>query len=411
MSCLRIVCVQIFVYLQPLDVLNIMYTSRGFRTLLLSSSSTFIWKAVRLNVDNFPGLPDDMSEFRYAKLAFDQHCHKCGKKTQNDPFWEVRARFCDACVKVELVQATPYVDSAIYFCGYEDVLGIVEHRATRRGNNYPPRTSYFCKTHLNRLAVHVGSLSYPKAGVQVWLISEAGRLKSVREHARKCIAWQNEINRRQQEVDQQIRKKRQAEIHQRLLDLGMGKLPDEVPADTFNNHRLVKPAVPLTVGITLKYPFFDGCTNRKYSASPDWFSRRTKQSTPELISPNFQDFVAIAEVQAVIKTHSADALSEKDFGDMTILMDNWRKHATFRIGNLLETPQKRNMSRRKDSVQQDPRLKTLKLVTTGFGCSSCLKRSQDIERLDYTPAEYIHYPWVMAHPCVQNKQVRDISSR
>ncbi len=72
-----------------------------------------------MNVEDFPDLPDDLSEIQYAKLAFDPHCHvcdvlmgrgvvvtlkilqKCGKKTQNVPQWEVRARFCDACLKVE----------------------------------------------------------------------------------------------------------------------------------------------------------------------------------------------------------------------------------------------------------------------------------------------------------------------
>ncbi|TDL20810.1 hypothetical protein BD410DRAFT_790487 [Rickenella mellea] len=73
---------EIFVYLQPLDVLNIMYTCRSFRKLLIAPSSTFIWTAVRLNVEDFPDLPDDLSEVQYAKLAFDSHCHKCGKRPQ-----------------------------------------------------------------------------------------------------------------------------------------------------------------------------------------------------------------------------------------------------------------------------------------------------------------------------------------
>ncbi|TDL20796.1 hypothetical protein BD410DRAFT_790471 [Rickenella mellea] len=399
---------EIFVYLQPLDVINIMYTSRAFRTLLIAPSSTFVWEAVLLNVDDFPDLPDDLSEIQYAKLAFDQHCHKCGKKTQNDPFWEVRARFCDACVKVELVPTEQYIEGHPYFENYEVYLGVIEHQVARQGNKDPPRTSYFCKTHLKRLTAHVGTLRHPRVvrGTWGWLTSAADRLQDIREHARECTVWQNEINRRRKEINEQIQKKRREDIRQRLTDLGVDDALDEVPADVFNNHRLVIPAVPLTDRIwnTIKKPLLEWLHEQDAMRLTRLVLTKYKRAHPEMILPSIQDFWALAEVQAVFDAPATVPLSEQSFGNMRVLMENWRKNANLRMADLLLTPHTGNVGHRKDAFRHDPRLKTLELATTVFSCSVCLKTSRDTESLEYAPAEYMHYPWVMAHPCVQNGQ-------
>ncbi|TDL20811.1 hypothetical protein BD410DRAFT_804714 [Rickenella mellea] len=130
-----------------------------------------------------------------------------------------------------------------------------------------------------------------------------------------------------------------------------------------------------------------------------------KSTHPEMVLPSIQDFLALAEVRAVFKTPSAVPLSEESFGVMVVLIENWRKKATLEIADILKLPAKRNNSHRKNAVPQDLRLKTLELAITVFGCSVCLKRSRNTESLDYAPAEYMHYPWVMAHPCVTNEQI------
>lgn len=58
-----------------MDLLNLSRTSKDFRNLLLQRSSASAWKIARLQVDDLPDCPQDMSEPQYANLAFYPHCH------------------------------------------------------------------------------------------------------------------------------------------------------------------------------------------------------------------------------------------------------------------------------------------------------------------------------------------------
>lgn len=67
--------IQILSFLSPMDLLNLSRTSKDFRNLLLQRSSASVWKTARLQVDDLPDCPQDMSEPQYANLAFYPHCH------------------------------------------------------------------------------------------------------------------------------------------------------------------------------------------------------------------------------------------------------------------------------------------------------------------------------------------------
>ncbi|KAG1869591.1 hypothetical protein F4604DRAFT_1584420 [Suillus subluteus] len=62
-------------FLLPVDLLNLSRTSKDFRNLLLQRSSASAWKTARLQVDDLPDCPQDMSEPQYANLVFYPHCH------------------------------------------------------------------------------------------------------------------------------------------------------------------------------------------------------------------------------------------------------------------------------------------------------------------------------------------------
>ncbi|TDL20809.1 hypothetical protein BD410DRAFT_899308 [Rickenella mellea] len=399
---------EIFIYLQPLDVLNIMYTSRAFRSLLIAPSSTFIWKAVRLNVEEFPDLPDDLSEVQYAKLAFGPHCHKCGKKTKNGAFWEVRARFCNACMKLELVPADKCTDSIEQRRSYKKVLGVVELDCDGRykrkytlnisflGINF--RAYHFCKRHVKRLNSHVGT-SYPyNLDADAWLASTERRLTQVKDHAKKCAEWQAEIYVRQYELNEQIKTKRTEDIIQRLSDLDISMDEDQLGA--FEDHPLVRTAVPLT----------DRIWNNIKVSLLEWFHEQDairlarlalktyKREHRETLLPCIQDFLEIAEVRAVLKSPHTVPLSQASFGDMEALMKNWRKNASLQLASLLKPANRTNGKCESDEA----RLKKLRLATTVFSCSSCSITSYNPKHPFDTHAVHMHYPWVMAHPCVRN---------
>ena len=66
---------QILSLLDPLDLLHLARTSKDFRNMLMSRSSTPFWKEARRNIERLPDCPPYLSEPAYANLAFDAHCH------------------------------------------------------------------------------------------------------------------------------------------------------------------------------------------------------------------------------------------------------------------------------------------------------------------------------------------------
>ncbi|CAL1694143.1 unnamed protein product [Somion occarium] len=106
----RLLCpIQVFLHLQPLDLLNLARTSRPFRSLLMRRSAASFWRAARQNVEgDFPECPSFMSEPAYANLCFSSHCHGCVKPNVQTVYWGFRARFCKTCKQTRLCRVKHY---------------------------------------------------------------------------------------------------------------------------------------------------------------------------------------------------------------------------------------------------------------------------------------------------------------
>ncbi|KDR77418.1 hypothetical protein GALMADRAFT_65553 [Galerina marginata CBS 339.88] len=65
---------EIFGWLNPVDLLSLSRTSKNWRALLMTRSSTSVWRSARLNLDGLPDCPDGLSEPQYAELAFGRSC-------------------------------------------------------------------------------------------------------------------------------------------------------------------------------------------------------------------------------------------------------------------------------------------------------------------------------------------------
>ncbi|KAE9389352.1 hypothetical protein BT96DRAFT_926616 [Gymnopus androsaceus JB14] len=94
---------QIFMHLEPGDLLQLARSSRNLRNVLLRKSSESIWRIARSNV-GLPPPPDDLSEPQYAHLVFfNAYCHNClGKPRPHSHrgrrvFWVLRMRCCKTC--------------------------------------------------------------------------------------------------------------------------------------------------------------------------------------------------------------------------------------------------------------------------------------------------------------------------
>ncbi|KAE9393654.1 hypothetical protein BT96DRAFT_214610 [Gymnopus androsaceus JB14] len=91
---------EIFMHLDPGDLLRLARTSKNLRNVLMSKSSESVWRAARSNVDHgLPSLPDDLSEPQYAHLVFfDSYCHNCLRKMKFvGVLWALQMRCCKTC--------------------------------------------------------------------------------------------------------------------------------------------------------------------------------------------------------------------------------------------------------------------------------------------------------------------------
>ncbi|TDL18047.1 hypothetical protein BD410DRAFT_753724 [Rickenella mellea] len=311
---------EIFIHLQPSDLINIMYSSKAFRTLLSLRVSQFLWKAARLNVPDFPDCPADLSEIQYAKLAFDPHCYRCGMETRNHPHWVVRARFCNACLKVVLVPIakTPQSRQLLNIVGVV-VLTIGKQRCSK---------SYFCEPQVKRLSRLLEQPNKNRRICPSWAEAER-KLRNIKKHAELCVEWEAKAQRLHKEQIEHIKRTRIADIRLKLTERGMSEAVANLDQIAFENHILVKAAIPLTDSTwkIIKQPLMDWLHEQEALRLAILVLNNYQTTHPDSPLPCIEDFVALKEVQAVFKAPSTIPISEKSFGDVAGLVEGWNRSA------------------------------------------------------------------------------------
>ncbi|KAI0730850.1 hypothetical protein C8Q76DRAFT_792978 [Earliella scabrosa] len=89
---------QVFSYLHPRDLLNLVFTCRKFRTFFLHRTNEPLWKAVCANVGDLPTCPPFMSEPAYITVMYGSHCQNCGRAKASKAVWSWFARYCPTCI-------------------------------------------------------------------------------------------------------------------------------------------------------------------------------------------------------------------------------------------------------------------------------------------------------------------------
>ncbi|KAI0059001.1 hypothetical protein BV25DRAFT_1861229 [Artomyces pyxidatus] len=120
------VLLEIFLYLSPVELLNLIRSSKWLRSVLRSRSNEQIWRNALQNVPEAPNCPADMNELQYASLVFDTFCQSCLADSLCVPIWELRTRLCDACMGNVIVKrprpAQKGVDRSSIWCSAMEVL-------------------------------------------------------------------------------------------------------------------------------------------------------------------------------------------------------------------------------------------------------------------------------------------------
>ncbi|KAI0648274.1 hypothetical protein C8Q79DRAFT_1117631, partial [Trametes meyenii] len=94
-------------HMGPLDVLRLSRVSKGFRGLLLSQTSRYIWLAAMKNVDPpLPECPTHLNEVQYTAMMFDRTCSICGAGRALHGDFALGMRFCASCWKTQIVRGS-----------------------------------------------------------------------------------------------------------------------------------------------------------------------------------------------------------------------------------------------------------------------------------------------------------------
>ncbi|KAE9387913.1 hypothetical protein BT96DRAFT_836984, partial [Gymnopus androsaceus JB14] len=66
---------EVFMHLDPIDLLSLSRVSKLLRNILMSKTSSSIWCATRSNVPSLPPIPEHFSEPQYAHFIFSEYCN------------------------------------------------------------------------------------------------------------------------------------------------------------------------------------------------------------------------------------------------------------------------------------------------------------------------------------------------
>ncbi|KAK0494992.1 hypothetical protein EDD18DRAFT_1106848 [Armillaria luteobubalina] len=233
---------KIFSKLDPLDLLRLSRTTKDLRALLLQRSSTFIWKRARQNVKGLPPLPEDLSEPKYAHLAFDKYCdsHITGRSVCATHHMSSGSRGPNFAENV--LRGLRFIPGGHPILLYTFVPPMISRlrQAIVAGNYhyYVPAIT----------ALLEESESFSDEMQDAWVLRKRDAFKELQIHARLCDDWSdsrvedrfNELKDiRAQRLEQHLR------VVERLTTLGWGEeLENQRLIDELTWHKLVRPSQP-----------------------------------------------------------------------------------------------------------------------------------------------------------------------
>ncbi|KIM46543.1 hypothetical protein M413DRAFT_317544 [Hebeloma cylindrosporum] len=93
---------EIFEHLHPIDLYNLIRTSKGFRSLLLGPQAVAVWRETFSRHPDIPSCPPDLSLPEWASLLFGPStCDHCGCN-EAMPDFSFRMRMCNNCLSTTL---------------------------------------------------------------------------------------------------------------------------------------------------------------------------------------------------------------------------------------------------------------------------------------------------------------------
>ncbi|KAJ3993840.1 hypothetical protein F5050DRAFT_1842552 [Lentinula boryana] len=246
------VMLEIYGYLEPLDILRLSRTSKDLRAFLMIRSNAIVWRTARSNVPDLPPLPFDLSEPQYAcanlvkpsfgNVAFDVAINvlvprlslfswnRLYSRSNLHSVWK-RSYASTFIVFKEIAQYIPYVN-------------VVPWKGPWDGEDkvyFPPNVRSLRHEYRR---VRKGEME-----LEDWVMQKKKAYEEIMKHTAACSDWQISSKNKRSEELKDARSRRKIAIYDKLRALGWANEIDRLEAEgssLLSAHRAVRQTKDLT---------------------------------------------------------------------------------------------------------------------------------------------------------------------
>lgn len=219
---------EIFVLLEPEDLLYLSRASKAFRKVLLSDNAVSVWKAARVNRGGVPDCMPGMSEVSWASLLFGgSQCCVCGTKGIKRVDFGIRRRVCTSCLKKNLVYKPNFLSK---FPDFDPIIMDLIPFTNIGGwaHGHTSGSKFFWSDDVLQMAAQLGMYQKDvhmfkpgaKKRLEDFKQSRERCVDSVVNHAVVCKAWVAEDDKRRLLAVTKLRSQNKELIKARLVHLG-----------------------------------------------------------------------------------------------------------------------------------------------------------------------------------------------
>lgn len=392
------ILLEIFSYLQPMDLLHLARATKALRAILMQrSGAASVWKSAFTNATPAPpSCPSDLNLPQYANLLYGRHCQFCSSIYGSLVDWCNRIRTCSSCISSKYQSGTLDGDNVVRSAEL-----ITNGWMVRIAGRH---STVFLKQDYDHNLQTLRSLSDTAASA---FIVDRTRLKAARrQHLNAYVRWESQLKREHQDDLHKVRTDRREAIVQKLRELGYGIEVDRLYWRQIRDLPGVNASKPLTERVweNLRTDLIyileamreqrlhedrSAVVSKHLAILRELVDKYTKKQPKPAVVPRAVDLALMEPFRSAV--FNTEATKESRLTELSKLENqiqplvvSWQDSANEFLAGLLPST-KRSGKRKLDTSQ-------LKLAAIFFRCHWC--------------TEPISYPRVLVHNCLMKTRSR-----
>ncbi|CDO76828.1 hypothetical protein BN946_scf185033.g25 [Trametes cinnabarina] len=407
---------EIFSYLDPLDLLNLVRTSKSLRKFLLNPRLAYTWEVVRKSVRDIPPPPPFMSEPAFIHLVFSTYCHGCGKGPVHKIVWIWFVRYCKDCaqeqrgnVRDDTLREFQLFDRDTLWnkCNgkFTDFLNVI---CPCEWDSYTRKRNIYHVPQLQDFVNAWNAAESPDARVELYEEHKA-EVAIKAKHAKTLEKWWEGRKRDRLDELEAIRRQRFSDVCDRLTEAGWGAEVDRLRSTEQGRRSLVSvPGVrqPSTLtdkafGSVLRHAEGMLAETRElivkkarqaklrqklqlFESAIAAYYVRTPRTARMLCRAQVSDLRHESEITSLLLSPTMDALKLEDFATLVpTLAQRWEEKVKDRMRAVVRSAV--------EGIPDDT--DPLELAVAAFSCPRCRDAP-------------LRYPEILVHSCLRSQSGR-----